>query len=195
MRSRNTQRSNVGPRCASSGTRSCAEVPRRRRIPGRRKVVRDGSSTRSVPGRAPEPSSPKGARPRRLPAATGYARASQPGSTRATSSLSRTEVIIQSTPKTRKPRCSAASESPLPDSNRRPLPYHRKSAVQPGPVGALCRGLNDPRPARRDPGGQSECPQDAPTMRTHPDRDSGPPASTLRPQARVLARRIDQLSG
>jgi hypothetical protein len=54
------------------------------------------------------------------------------------------------------------SESPLPDSNRRPLPYHRKSPVHSRPVGALHRGLDGTRAARRDPNGQGGCPQDAP---------------------------------
>ena len=39
------------------------------------------------------------------------------------------EVVIRATPETRKARSSDVSESALPDSNRRPLPYHGGRAV------------------------------------------------------------------
>jgi hypothetical protein len=41
------------------------------------------------------------------------------------------EVVTRAAPKTRKPRSGAFAESPLPDSNRRPLPYHGSRAHRP----------------------------------------------------------------
>jgi hypothetical protein len=44
------------------------------------------------------------------------------------------EVVTGAAPETKEPRCSAVSESPLPDSNRRPLPYHGGPAMPRKPL-------------------------------------------------------------
>jgi hypothetical protein len=49
----------------------------------------------------------------------------------------RSEVVLRAAPEKRKPRRSAVSESPLTDSNRRPLPYHGGPAMPRKPSGRL----------------------------------------------------------
>jgi hypothetical protein len=57
---------------------------------------------------------------------------------------------------------SAGMGSPLSDSNRRPLPYHRTSRVHPGPAEPEESDLTGPERTPQDPTTTSRRPQDAP---------------------------------
>jgi hypothetical protein len=64
-------------------------------------------------------------------------------------------------------------QSPLPDSNRRPLPYHREFAVPTSPQTALASRTTGHGRAAEDWVGRGSCPQDAPTKKGRHPRHEG----------------------